>query len=75
MNGRCVGMWVDAWMDKQRDGVIVRTTIAVIKHHDQKHLGRKGFVWFTYLNCSPLRKPMQKLKLGRNLKEGADAKA
>jgi hypothetical protein len=27
--------------------VLVKVTIAVMKHHDQNNLGRKGFIWLT----------------------------
>jgi hypothetical protein len=40
--------------------VSVRVTIAVMKHHDQNNLGRKGFVWLTFpYHCSTLRKSEQ----------------
>lgn len=29
-------------------GVLVRFTIAVMKHHNQNNLGRRGFIWLTH---------------------------
>ena len=34
-------------------GVLVRVSIAVMKHHFQKQIRRKGFIWLTFTHCSP----------------------
>ena len=34
--------------------VLARVTIAVMKHHDQKQAGEKGFIWLIPLHHSPL---------------------
>lgn len=55
--------------------VVVRAIIAVVKHHDEKQVGKKRD-YFAYISKSQtvhhLRKPWQDLKLGRNLEVKAD---
>jgi hypothetical protein len=49
-------------------------TIAVMKHHDQSNLERKGFVWLPLSHHhSSLKKVGKELKQGRDLEGGADA--
>ena len=48
---------------------LVVIIIALIKHHNKRNLGRKGFIW----HCSSQKKSEQEFKQGRNLKAGADA--
>ena len=37
--------------------VLVRVTIAMMKHHDQNNLERKGFIWLTFPHhCSSSKK-------------------
>ena len=53
--------------------VLVRITIAMMKHHNQSKLGRKEFIRLTLLyHSSSLRKSGQEPKQGRNLEVGAD---
>jgi hypothetical protein len=51
--------------------VIVRVTIAMMKHNDQTHWERNGFFWLT---LHP-RKSGQELKQGKNPEAGAATKA
>ena len=56
--------------------VCLRVTIAVMKHHDQSNLGRKGFMWLMVLHHSHHgRKSGLELKKGRDLEAGAEAEA
>jgi hypothetical protein len=36
----------------QRECILIRFSIAVMKHHDQKQLGKKGFILLTPHNSS-----------------------
>ena len=57
------------------ESVLVRASIAVMKHYDQSNLGRKGFVWLTLPHhCSSL-KEVRTGTQGRNKEAGADAEA
>jgi hypothetical protein len=56
------GNWVGNWEGRVEERiwasvtVLVRITIAVVKHHEQKYLGRKGVIWFILLHhCSSLK--------------------
>ena len=57
--------------------VLVRVSLAAIKHHDQKpSWGGKGLTQLTLLHCSlSLKKSGQELKQRRNLEAGADTEA
>ena len=56
--------------------VLVRVTIAVMKHHDQDKLKRKGLIFLTAPYSSSLSKAVkQELTQGKNLEAGADAEA
>ena len=35
-----------------RTGMPIRVTISVMKHHDQKQVGRQGFTWVTFPHFS-----------------------
>lgn len=48
--------------------VLVRVTVAVMKHHDPSTLGRKGFIWFMLVTS-------EQESRGRNLEAGTDAEA
>jgi hypothetical protein len=54
-------------------GVLVKVTIAAVKHYDESNLGRKGLIQLTlpYHNSS-LKKSGRDLKQGRNLEAGAN---
>jgi hypothetical protein len=58
-------------------GVIVRVSIAAMKHYDQKaSWGGKGLFCLSFhIAVQHQRKLGQELKQGRKLKAGADAKA
>jgi hypothetical protein len=56
--------------------VLVRVTIAVMKHHDPKHLGAKGLISLTVsYNKSASKAVRAEMHKGRNLGAGADAEA
>ena len=57
--------------------VLVRVSIAMRKHHDQKaSWGGKGLLGLHFsIAVHHQRKPEQELKQGRNLEAGADAEA
>jgi hypothetical protein len=71
VNGR------EATPEKQNNGVLLHIIAAVIKHHDQSNLGSKGFIELTPSHhYSPMKEIRTRTYMGgRNLKEGADAKA
>jgi hypothetical protein len=52
--------------------VIVRVTIAVMKHHKKNNMGRKVFNWLGLPNTiiHHQRKPEKELKKSRNLETG-----
>lgn len=58
-------------------GILVRVSIAVMKHHNQSNLGRKAlFVLHIHINTvHHQRKSEQKLKHSKKLEVGADAEA
>ena len=59
-----------------RQFVLVRDPIAVMKHHDQRDLGREGFVWLCFhITVQHQRKSGLDLKQGRKLEAGADIQA
>jgi hypothetical protein len=49
--------------------VLVRVTVAVMKHHDQNNLGREEFIWLMLPYHSSSSKKVRTLKQGRNLEE------
>lgn len=54
--------------------VLIRVTIAVLKHHDQKQPGEKR-VYLTYMFWAHWGKLSRNSKTGRNLEIGVDAEA
>ena len=47
-----------------------------MKHHDQRDLGRKGFIWLQLPNhCLSLKEIRTGFKEGRDLEAGADPEA
>ena len=42
----------DPWCSCEKPGILVRVSIAVMKHPDKSNVGRKGFVSFTVLAYS-----------------------
>ena len=65
------------YLKRCKDIVLVRVTVAVMKHHDQKQVGEKR-VYLTYISTSivhHLEKSGQELKQDKNLETGADVVA
>jgi hypothetical protein len=55
-------------------GELVRVSIAGMKHHDQKQLGRKGFIELTFPHHCSSQKEIRNSN-NRNLEAGADEEA
>jgi hypothetical protein len=53
--------------------VLVRVSVAVMKHHDQSNLGRKGFILLTLPHHSPLLKEAKAGTQGMKLEAGTEA--
>lgn len=47
--------------------------MAVIKHHDGKNLGKKGFLWLTVPHCTSSSKETRAYPKGGNMEAGSDA--
>ena len=56
--------------------VLVTVTIAMMKHHDPKKLGRKGFIWLILSpQKSTLKEAMTGTRAGPDRKAEADAES
>lgn len=56
--------------------VLARVLIAVVKHHDQRNLGRKGVIWLMFpCHCSASKKIKTGTQTGKEMKTGVDAES
>ena len=55
------------------NSILVRVTIVIVKHHDQKQVGEHSFALHFHIIVHHRRKSGQELRQGRNLKAEGDA--
>jgi hypothetical protein len=56
-------------------GVLLRVSVAAMRHYDQSNSGRKGLISHFHITVHHQRKSGQELKQARNPETGADAEA
>ena len=74
--GSTIPWQVELSCKRKPESILVKVTIAVIKKHDQKNFGRKGFISLKVIyNSSLSSSEGRNSKQGRNLEAGADTEA
>lgn len=54
---------------------VVRVSVAVMKHHDEKQLREEKLIFLILVNHGLIRSSGEELKQGKNLEIGADVEA